>query len=292
MQVYLQAILNGILIGSIYGSVTLGLSLIFGVMKIINFAHGSVLMIGMFSTYWLWVFTKIDPLVSSIVVVPLLFGIGYYIQSFFLNPLFRRESAEIIEPISALLLTAGLSLAIDNLALLFFKSDYRTIQTSYTTSTVHLGDFVLSVPRLLILGISLLIYLSLLWITQRSRLGRAIRATSQDRDAAALQGVNIYRIYNLTFGLGAATLGLAGAFLMPYFYVHPSVGVVFTIKAFIVVVLGGMGSITGACLGGLIVGLIESVGSLFVSTTTADLLVFIVFIFVLLFKPSGLLGEE
>ncbi|OGP96748.1 MAG: ABC transporter permease [Deltaproteobacteria bacterium RBG_16_47_11] len=292
MQIYLQAILNGILIGSIYGSVTLGLSLIFGVMKIINFAHGSVLMLGMFATYWIWIFTKIDPLVSAIFVVPLLFGIGYYIQSFFLNPLFRRESAEVVEPISALLLTAGLSLAIDNLSLLFFKSDYRTIQTFYTTSTVHVGGFTLSVPRLLVLGASILIYLCLLWIIRRSRLGRAIRATSQDRDAAALQGINIYKIYNFTFAIGSATLGLAGAFLMPYFYVHPSVGVVFTIKAFIVVVLGGMGSITGAVFGGLIVGMIESVGSLFVSTTTTDLLVFLIFIFVLLFKPSGLMGEE
>jgi len=292
MQLYIQSIISGILSGGVYGSVALGLSLIFGVVKIINFAHGSFLMVGMFISYWIWYFTKIDPIISSIATVPLLFVFGYYVQYYFITPLIRREKVEVVEPIGALLLTAGLSLALDNLALLFFKGDFRIAQTAYSTGTLHIGEITFSLPRLFVFGACMLMYFSLTLVLNRSMLGRAIRATAQDREAAAIQGINIFQIYSITFGLGSATLGLAGAFLMPFFYVHPSVGLAFTIKAFIIVVLGGLGSLTGALLGGIIIGLIESVGSLFFSTQTTDLLVLILFVVILIYKPSGLLGKE
>ena len=292
MQLYIQSIISGILSGGVYGAVALGLSLIFGVVKIINFAHGSFLMVGMFISYWIWYFTKIDPIISSIVTVPLLFVFGYYVQFYFITPLIRREKVEVVEPIGALLLTAGLSLALDNLALLFFKADFRIAQTAYSTGTFHIGEVTFSLPRIFVFGACILMYLLLMFILNKSMLGRAIRATAQDREAAAIQGINIFKIYSITFAIGSATLGLAGAFLMPFFYVHPSVGLAFTIKAFIIVVLGGLGSLTGALIGGIIIGLIESVGSLFLSTQTADLLVLLLFIFILIYKPHGLLGKE
>ncbi len=278
--------------GGIYGSMALGLSLIFGVMKIVNFFHGSLVMVGMFASFWVWKLLGLDPYLTVVIVCPLLFLGGYVFQNSVLLPLFKRERSFVIEPVTVLLLTSGVWLMLDNLALLFFGSDFRVVKSITTDVSFTIAGTMINVPRLVgfIAAVAVTIGLSL--FISRTDTGRAIQATSQNRDAAALCGINIYRMYNLVFAIGSSVVGVAAAFIMPFYYVHPSVGVIFDIKSFIIVVLGGMGSIPGALVGGIIIGLVESVTAQFVTATYAAIASFAVFIAILVFRPQGLLGRE
>jgi len=266
-----------------------GLTLIFGVMKVINFAHGSFLMASMFASYWFFALTGMDPYLGLILVVPFCFGFGYLSHAFLIQPIFKMEKG-VREPMGVLLVTTGLMMVLDNLALLFFGADYKSAQTSYWGTSYQMGDIMVSGPRLFAFFGMLIGSGALFLYLKKTTLGRAIRATGQDRDAAGLMGINIYQIYNIAFALGIAITGLAGGLLVPFFYVHPSVGFFFTIRAFVVVILGGLGSIPGALLGGLLVGLIESVGAQFIQATWTAAFIYIIFILVLFFKPEGILG--
>ena len=277
------------MMGGIYGLTALGLTLIFGVMKVINFAHGSFLMTAMYVSYYLFVLTGIDPYPGMLITLPLLFGFGYFIQHMLIRPSFESER-DIREPLGVLMLTAGLWIFMDALALAFFGAFYHTIKTSYHSATIHLGGATISVPRLYAFLTTVLVTILFYFFLKKTRLGRAMRATGQDRDAARLMGININRMYNIAFGIGTAIVGVAGAVLLPFYYVHPTVGVVFDIRAFIIVVLGGLGSIPGALLGGLIIGFIEMFGAQFMTSTWTEGIIYAIFIAVLFLKPQGLFG--
>lgn len=286
------AALNGILVGAMLGGIALGLSLIFGVLRIVNFAHGSFLMLAMFTAYWLQQVAGLDPYVSIVVAAPLMFALGYAVQAVIIAPLIRRERALVVEPISALLLTAGVYILIDNSALMAFGPNVRSATSSIETTTIMVGGFPLNTFRVVAAVVALGLAGGLaLWLA-RTDTGRAIRATAQNRDAAALSGIDVPHIYNLTFGLGCALVGVMGCLIVPFIPLTPHVGLSFGIKSFIVVVLGGIGSIAGSLVGGIVIGLFESVASQFVATPTAAIFSLGLFIAILLLRPQGLMGKK
>lgn len=292
MLFLIEDTINGILMGAIYGLAALGLTVIFGVLKVINFAHGSLLMVGMYVAYWAVLLTGVHPYLALIVVVPVMFVFGYLLQDLLIKPIFKSEK-EVREPITVIIVTTGVWYILDNLALLIFGPQYRNIQDNpLRGKMLEIGEMLVSVPKLwgffTALATALLVYLFL----QKTRMGRAVRATSLDRDAASLQGINQYRIYNIAFGIGTAVAGVAGVTLVPFYNIFPTVGVLFDIKCFIIVVLGGLGSIGGALLGGMIIGVIESVGPQFMTATWTEAIVYALFLAFLFLKPSGLFGVK
>jgi branched-chain amino acid transport system permease protein len=292
MHVFWDVLLNGIYVGGIYIAISVGLSMVWGVMKIVNFAHGSMLMVAMYSTYWLTTLLDLNPYLATIAVVPFLFVLGYAIQAVFLNPLFKKERTEVIEPISLFIFTCGLMWFLDNLSLLLFKADFRTIYGKDGLASLGAGLSSVLSPRLLLFAASLAMVAVLHLLSTRLDFGKAIRATSQDRYAASLQGIEIYRVYSLTFAIGAATLGVAGSFLLPFYPVFPTVGLNFLIKSFIIVVLGGIGSIWGVVIAGLILGIAESAVTQLITGAAGLIVSYILFVGILLCKPLGLLGKE
>jgi branched-chain amino acid transport system permease protein len=289
-ETLIAALVTGIVLGGLYGSVAVGLSLIFGIIRVINFAHGAFLMVAMYTSYWLWYFTKLDPYLSILIVGPLMFAFGYAVQHLLIRPMFLRERALVIEPLGVLLLMAGLDVVLSNLALLFFKSDYRGVIHPLGTAAWSVGFINLSVSRSLVFCLAVVLTVALSALLKYTDLGAAIRAVGQNREAAALCGVNVYRIYSFTFGLGIAILGIAGAAMVPFYYVNPAMGLPLAIKSFIVVVLGGLGSVPGALVGGIVLGVVESVAAQFVTATAAAIFSFSLFIIVLFTRPKGLMG--
>ncbi len=290
MRTLLQGAIGGLLIGGVYALVALGLNIVFGTMRVVNFAQGTLLMVGMFGVYWLWALTGLHPYLSPLVTVPLLFGLGYLVQQTLVAPLFARERGR--EPMSVLLLTLGLALVLENLALLLFAADFKTVDTSIGRQTFKVAGLIVSVPRLVGLGAMLATGAGLYLFFTRTDLGRAIRATGQDRQVARLMGIDDRRIYNVAFGLSAGLMGIAAAVLVPFFYVHPAVGTSFLLRAFVIVVLGGLGSMPGAVLGGLLVGVIEGLVGLYVQAAAAQIVLFAIFIAMVFARPTGLLGVE
>lgn len=288
----LEDTINGILMGSIYGLTALGLTIIFGVLKVINFAHGSLLMVGMYAAYWAVALSGLHPYITLVAVVPIMFFFGYYLQEIIIKPIFKAEK-NVREPITVIIVTTGVWYILDNLTLLIFGPHYRNIMDNpLRGKMLEVGDMLLSVPKLWGFVTAMVTAAAVYWFFQKTRMGRAIRATSLDREAASLMGINQYKIYNVAFGLGTATAGIAAVTLIPFYNVFPTVGVLFDIKGFIIVVLGGLGSIGGAILGGIIVGLIESVGPQFMTATWTEAIVYALFLVVLFVKPSGLFGVK
>jgi branched-chain amino acid transport system permease protein len=288
----LEDAINGILMGSIYGLTALGLTVIFGVLKVINFAHGSLLMVGMYAAYWAVTLTGLHPYLALILVVPVMFFFGYYLQDIVIKPIFKAER-DVREPITVIIVTTGVWYILDNLTLLIFGPQYRNIQYNpLRGKMLEVGQILISVPKLWGFVTAIVTAASIYWFLQKTRMGRAIRATSLDRDAASLMGIKQYKVYNIAFGIGTAAAGIAGVTLVPFYNAFPSVGVLFDIKGFIIVVLGGLGSIGGAILGGIIIGLIESVGPQFMAATWTEAIVYGLFLLVLFVKPSGLFGMK
>jgi len=291
-----QVLISGILLGGLYALIGLGMSLIMGVMKIINLAHGELMMVAMYITFWAYTLAKIDPYVSLLIVFPLMFVLGVGVQKFLLSPVMEADT---VLPQGQVLLTVGLGLILSNLALLLFTANYRSVPVSYASKTIywdlHPGGQTISLsfsyPFLVafciagVLGGALFVFLA------KTDTGRMIRATAQDKRAAALMGVNTKRITYITFGLGTALVGAAGALLDPVYYLYPNIGGPFTNKAFVITILGGLGDIPGAVLGGLVLGLAESLGSVYISLGYKDAFGFIIFVLVLIFMPRGLLGR-
>lgn len=286
------AVVNGLMLGGIYGGIALGLSLIFGVLRVINFAHGSFLMVAMYASWGLWAAFGWHPYASIVVTVPMLYLLGYFTQAVLIAPLIRRESTLVVEPLGALLLTTGLYLVLDNLVLMVFGPDVRSLSVEVASGSVIFAGLPISVPRLVGCAAGILVAAGLWWALRHTDGGRAIRATAQNREAAAMSGVDVNRVYNHTFGIGAAVLGLFGALLTPFLSLTPTVGQMFGVKSFLVVVLGGIGSIPGSIVGGLVLGVFESVASQYVTATSAAIFSFGLFIAVLLLRPNGLLGRR
>jgi branched-chain amino acid transport system permease protein len=254
-------------------------------MRIINASHGDLIMIAMYMSYFLHQFTGLDPLVSVIVTAPALFLLGCLIQQGLVSRL-RGSYAED----NSLLLTFGIGLILANTILLLFTADFRVVETPYSRAVWHVAGLSISVAYVFSFAMALLFTAALYVFFMRSDIGLAIRATTQNRMAAELVGVDVARVSWISFGLGAALAGVAGALLTPIFYLYPTVGGLFTIKAFVIVVLGGMGSIVGAIYGGLALGIVESLGAVYVSTGYKDAIGFIAFLLILVFRPAGLAG--
>jgi branched-chain amino acid transport system permease protein len=288
----LQLIINGILSGALYGAIAVGLALVFGIMKVINFAHGTFLMISMYLGFWTWTFIGWEPYASLLIIIPILFALGYLIEGYLIEPVFKKEHSDVREPMGVLLLTCGLGLALNNTALVLFTANQRNLEIPISTMAYEFGDVVVSVPRFIAFLGSVLITTLLYLFMSRTMIGKAMNATSQDREAARLIGIDDYKLYRLSFALNTTMVGIAGALLLPFFVVFPEVGELFSMKSFIVVVLGGVGSIPGVILGGLVIGLIESFGTQFVSALGAEVTIFAIFISLLLMRPKGLLGKE
>lgn len=284
MSTFLQTIVSGFLTGSLYALIGIGLTIIFGVMRVINFAHGELLMIGMYITYWLFHLLGVDPLLSLLVTMPLLFLLGAGIQRWLIAPSIRAPEENLI------LLTVGVSLVLSNLALLLWTADYRTVKASYSGLAWRLGGISFSVPLLMGFGIALALTGVLFLFLMRTDMGRAIRATAQNRESALLMGIPVQKISMITFGIGASLAGAAGTLLDPVYYIYPNVGAPFTLKAFVIVVLGGMGNVVGALTGGLILGVAESLGAVYISTGYRDAVGFVIFLLILTLRPSGLFG--
>jgi branched-chain amino acid transport system permease protein len=280
------AAINGLLIGGIYTLVASGLTLIYGVLHIINFAHGSMLMLAMFGVYYLLMKLGIDPYMSLLIMMPAMYLLGYLLYKLLIGRLAQGKDENI------LLITLGLSILIENLALMFFKGDTRTISVSYSDTMVELGPTLVSLPKIISFGAAMALCVALGLFIQRTDTGKAIRAVAKERVGARLVGIDVERIFAISFGIGLATLGAAACLLMPIFYVSPTTGHVFVMVAFTVVVLGGMGSFLGAVIGGLIVGLTESFGGLFLGESLGQIGISLIFILILLFRPSGLFGAK
>lgn len=289
-SILLSALLNGLTTGAVYALIALGLTLIYGVLHIINFAHGASLMMALYGVYALKERWGIDPYMALPIMVPAMFVLGYAMQRIVINRASHGKDENI------LLVTLGLSIVMENFALLFFKSDTRTIETAYTLTTVAIGpesaQVMVSLPKLVAFAGALVVSALLIVILQRTDLGRAIRAVAKEKQGARLMGIDVEHVYAMCFGLGLACLGAAACFLLPAYYVNPQVGNGFVLVAFTVVVLGGMGSFAGALLGGLLIGVVESFGGLFLGESLGQVGIFVIFIGVLLLRPEGFFGAK
>jgi branched-chain amino acid transport system permease protein len=286
LDILLSALANGLMIGSVYALIALGLTLVYGVLHIINFAHGAMLTAAMYAVFFAHTKFGIDPYLGIIGLAPLFFGLGYAIQRFVIGPASHGDDNNI------LLVTLGLSIIIENALLAGFRSDTRSIDVPYGFSVVEVGGLLLSVPKLIAVVGAVLVAILMALLLTRSDTGKAIRAVAKEKTGAALAGVSVEHIYAVTFGLGAACLAIAACLLMPTFLVNPRIGNAFVLVAFTIVVLGGMGSIGGALLGGLIIGVVESLSGLYFGESLGQIGIFLIFILVLLFKPTGLFGAK
>ena len=285
-EILLEAVANGLLMGAVYGLVALGLTLVYGVLHIINFAHGALLTLAMYAAYVAHGAFGLDPYAAMIPLAGLFFVLGYLVQRLVIGPASRGDDSNM------LLVTLGLSIIIENAMLAIFRSDTMTIRLPYAMSMVELGDVLLSVPRLIGFGATLLVAVLLYVLMTRTDTGRAIRAAAKERTGAALVGIDVAHIYAVTFGIGTACLAIAACLLLPSFYVSPRVGNAFVLVAFTIVVLGGMGSVTGALLGGLFIGVVESLSGLYFGDSLGQIGIFLIFILVLLLRPTGLFGAR
>jgi branched-chain amino acid transport system permease protein len=280
----MQVLISGLMLGGIYAMVSMGLTMIFGVVRVINFAHGEFLMLAMFLVYWVNVLTGMDPYLTVIITVPAFFLFGALVQRILIQPILGAPAT--IKIFS----TLGLGFMLSNLALMLWSADYRSIKVSYSTAVINIGELSISIPRLIAFVAALLVAAVMYAFLYKTDIGKQIRAVSQSRQAALLMGINVKRIYVIAFGIGSALVGLAGSLLMPMYFVYPSIGALFGLIAFVVVVLGGLGSMYGAFIGGLIIGLIEAFAGAFIDPALKEAVYFVIFILILLWKPSGLIS--
>ena len=284
--ILVPAILNGLLTGAVYGLVALGLTLIYGVLHIINFAHGALLTAAMFAAFFAHRLLGLDPYLAALGLTPLFFALGYGLQRFVIGPAAHGEDRNI------LLVTLALAVVIENTLLYAFGADTRTLNLAYAFDVVDVGVAFLALPRVIGFGVVLAVALLLWLILALTDAGKAIRAVAKEKLGAELSGIDFAHIYAITFGLGTACLAIAACLLIPTYYVNPHIGNAFVLVAFTIVVLGGMGSVTGALIGGLFVGVVESLCGLYLGESLGQIGIFIMFILVLLLRPSGLFGER
>jgi branched-chain amino acid transport system permease protein len=280
------AVLNGLAVGAIYALTALGLTLIYGVLHIINFAHGSLLMLALYAALFLYTLGGVDPYVAILILMPLFFAAGYLLQRVVIQPAWHGRDENV------LLVTLGLAIVIDNLALWLWTSTTRSIDSRYSFEVVDLG--VAFMPIAKVIGFfGALAFGALLWAVMNfTDLGKAIRAVAREREGARLVGVRVEHIYAMTFGIGTAMVAAAACLLLPTFYVTPQVGYAFVLVAFTTVVLGGMGSFPGALFAGLLLGVVEALCGLYLGESLGQIGIFVMFILVVLFRPTGLFGAR
>ena len=276
--------------GGVYGLIAFGLSLIFGVMRVSNFAHGDLLMIAMYGAVFLWKHASVSPYISMILIAAVMFGIGALLQKVAITPILKSEKER--SPLRLILFTVGLSIFLQNLVLMTKGAAPESVTLPISTETFPIGDLIISWPRFLAFGLSIAITVLLWLFISKSNTGRAMRAVSQDRQVALLMGINEYKTYTIAFGIGAALLGLAAGMISVFLYAFPTMGSAYTLRSYVIVALGGIGSIPGAMIGGILVGVIEAISAQFMPASYSEVVVFIIFIVVLAIKPSGMFGKE
>jgi branched-chain amino acid transport system permease protein len=284
--ILVSAVLNGLLTGAVYALVALGLTLIYGVLHIINFAHGALLSAALFAAFFAFRLLGIDPYVAIFLLTPLFFAFGYALQRFIIGPASHRDDRNM------LLVTLGIAVIIENALLYAFRADTRTIDVPYAFETINFGFTFLAVPRVVGFAAVFVVALALWLIMNCTDIGRAIRAVAKERLGAELAGIDVAHVYAMTFGLGTACVAVAACLLIPNYYVNPSVGNAFVLVAFTIVVLGGMGSVLGALIGALLIGVVESLSGLFLGESLGQIGIFVIFIAVLLVRPNGLFGAR
>jgi branched-chain amino acid transport system permease protein len=284
--ILVPAVLNGLMTGAVYALVALGLTLIYGVLHIINFAHGALLTAAMFAAFFAHQWLGLDPYLAALALTPLFYLLGYGLQRFIIGPAAHGQDHNI------LLVTLGLAVVIENALLYAFRADTRTLNLPYAFKVVEIGNAFVAVPRVVaavaVVAVALALWLILRWTDT----GKAIRAVAKEKLGAELSGINVAHIYAVTFGLGTACLAIAACLLIPTYYVNPHAGNAFVLIAFTIVVLGGMGSVPGALLGGLFVGVVESLSGFYLGESLGQIGIFAMFILMLLFRPNGLFGER
>jgi branched-chain amino acid transport system permease protein len=279
-----QVLISGILLGGIYALISMGLTLIFGVTRIVNFAHGEYLMLSMFAAVMLSQHYGLDPYVATIPIAVLAFLAGAATQRFIIQPLLNASHA------SQIFVTMGLSVTLMNAALMVWGADFQSVRTPYEAVVLPLGPWSVGVPRLVTFLVALGMMAGLLLFLNKTYLGKAITAVSQDRMAALLMGIDVNQVYMVAFGVGIACVGVAGAVLVPIYSVFPTVGQYFALTAYVVVVLGGFGSMLGALAGGLVIGVVEALSGYFISPGLKEAVYLLIFIAVLVIRPTGLFG--
>ena len=288
METYVvQSIVSGLLIGAVFSLIAIGLTLIFGVMKIINFAHGDFLMLGMYFAFFLSVMTGLDPYFAALLCLPVFFGLGWLVQAKIITPVLNApENIQILA-------TVGISLVLQNVAVFFFSPDFQSLRVPYGSSTFLIGEVSISYVRLIAAIIALSVAAGITLFLSKTDTGKALRACSEERTGAMVVGIDVDRMYKIAFGLGTACVALAGVLMTPFFYIAPHVGVPFTLIAFVAVVLGGLGSVPGALIGGLVIGFVESLGEIYLpSPSMKQMATFSVFLLILLIRPQGLMGGK
>jgi branched-chain amino acid transport system permease protein len=286
MSTIVQLLVSGIMLGGIYALMSIGLTLIFGVLKIVNFAHGEFLMLAMYVAWAIVSATGITTYTAMAVVTPLLFGFGLLVYLLIVRPGIAKPH------LVGVFATMGLSLAMQNLALVAMTADLRDVPPLFGGTPIKFGPLYFRVELLVGFLISIAITLALMIFVKRTYIGKAIRATVQDRDAAMLMGINVPRLFLLTFAGGSALVGIAGCIMLPLYSTFPTVGLNFVLIAYVVVVLGGMGSMEGAFLGGICVGIVQSLSGYYVAPAYGQMFYFLVFLLVMIFRPNGLLGQR
>ncbi len=281
-----QVVINGILKGGLYALMAMGMSLIWGVMNVINIAHGAFIMLGAYTTYWFFTLLGIDPVVSLFFSVIIMFILGFTIQKGLINLVIKADI------FITLLLTFGLDLLITNGALLAWTADVRKVNVSYAAANIQFLGATIPLVRLVSFAIAIVLTFILFIMLNKTKLGRAIRATSQDLDAAKLMGVDVANIYGITFGIGVALAAAAGTLWSIMFPITPTMGGILTLKSFVIVIVGGLGTMIGPIAGGLVLGISEALGTNLLGATYENLISFVIFLIVIIFMPKGLFGGK
>jgi branched-chain amino acid transport system permease protein len=284
-EILLQTLASGVLIGLIYALVAIGLTMIFGVMDIVNFAHGEFLMLGMYSAFWLFALYALDPMITLPLTVLMLFGFGVLLYKLVIVRIINAPM------LSQIFTTFGIMILLRGVAQFFWKSDFRSIENSAVSGTVKLLGIQLGKPQL-VAGVGAVVVTGLVYFfLNKTRLGAALEATASDKEAARLMGIDSHKMFSLAWGIGAACAGAAGVLLSTFFPIFPDVGANFILLAFVVVNLGGFGSVTGAFWAGILVGVIEVMGGLLLGPQYKTAIVLVLFLGVLMFRPQGLMGK-
>lgn len=281
----LQALLDGLMLGGVYAVISIGLTLVFGVVSIVNFAQAQFLMLGMYVAYFAWRYVGLDPLFGSVLSFAVVFVLGYWVQQTLIRRVLKAPE------VAQIFLTVGILIIIENLALIFFGSEFKSVQTWYQNESLEFEGLIISLPYGIAFCASVVAGLGIWWLLAKTWWGRTVRATAQDPMAAKLMGIDPDKIYRLSFGLGVGLTAFGGAIILPYLTVSPSVGEQFGVLMFTVVVLGGLGNVLGAVVGGLAVGIIQSLSGLFLPLQLQNMVLFIVFILTLTLRPEGLLRK-
>lgn len=282
----LQSLIDGLLMGGVYALAALGISLIFGVMKITNFAHGALITAGMYVTYECCTILGVTPYIALPLVLIIMFILGFVIQKIFLNPIMGVGGH------NQLLLTQGLAIVIENLILVLFTANYKSVSVPGFETAIKVGIVTINKPKLVAFLFAVLISLGIYFVLNKTDLGRAIRATSVQPEGATLMGIVVPKINAIAFGIGIVCAGVAGALLTPTQYISPTSGNSYSLKCFVIAVFGGLGNIWGAVMAGLIIGIVESFAALFLGGSWSEMVIYLIFILTLIIKPTGLLGKK